>query len=364
MKKFLYCFGTRPEIIKMAPLIKESQTQNINTVTFFSGQHRTIGTQLLSSFNIEPHHFFKMPDTEGDLNLTISNIISYFNEILSFENPDCVIVQGDTSTALACSICAFNKKIKVAHVEAGLRTFNNESPFPEEVNRKLISSLSSFHFAPTQDNKENLVLENIKDNIYVVGNTVIDAVKIALESKSSNHQDVFNLIDKQKSLIVATLHRRELHPEGIVNFCETVIDIVTNHNVQVVLPLHPSPKIRDFLKASLNHIQSVNLIEPLDYFSFIKLLSKSQLIITDSGGIQEEATYLKIPTIVYREHTERIEGIKAGCLKMTTSKDQILKSVKEVILKERKTSPDILNQAFGDGESSEKIIKILKHCFN
>lgn len=366
-KKILIVFGTRPEAIKFAPLIREFKKYKIFEVRVcVTGQHREMLYQVLNFFNITPDINLNLMKKNQTLFHISSKILNNFEKILFKLKPDLVFVQGDTSTAFIAALAAFYKKIKVAHLEAGLRSYNKFSPFPEEINRILISKIADYHFAPTEKAKKNLFRENIKNNVYVVGNTVIDALFLGLdiikkegEEKYYKH---FNFIDFSKKIILVTGHRRESFGKPFENICYALKEIANDYNnLEIVYPVHLNPNVRKPVNKILKRIQNIHSIEPLEYPYLIWLMNKSYLVLTDSGGIQEEAPSLGKPVLVMRDVTERTEGIEAGTAKLVGTDKEKIKSEVCKLLDDKdkyyKISKSI--NPYGDGKSSERIVKCI-----
>jgi len=372
--KIFIVFGTRPEAIKLAPLIKEFQNypNDFELKICVTGQHRELLDQVLDFFNIKP---------DFDLNLMKSNQTLFdicveglrgLEGILENYNPDLVVVQGDTTTAFIGALAGFYKKIKIAHIEAGLRSGNKLSPYPEEINRVLISHLADFHFAPTQNAAKNLVNENIRKNIWIVGNTVIDALflglKIIEQQNEDNYRNFFSFLDFSKKIVLVTGHRRESFGKPFENICIALKQIAERYeDVEIVYPVHLNPNVRKPVYEILQDVGKVHLIEPLAYPYFIWLMKNSYLVLTDSGGIQEEAPSLGKPVLVMRDVTERLEGIKAGTAKLVgTDQQKIINEVSELLTSEKLYKKVAKrNNPYGDGTASKRIKdKILEVCNN
>jgi UDP-N-acetylglucosamine 2-epimerase (non-hydrolysing) len=369
LKKVLFVFGTRPEAIKMAPLIKELQFQpnDFEVKVCITAQHREMLDQVLSFFEIKP---------DFDLNLMTPNqtLFSFTNvalaglePILESFTPDLIFVQGDTTTAFVGALAGFYKKIPIAHIEAGLRSGNKLSPFPEEVNRILIGHMAAYHFAPTQQTAQNLMKEGITQNVHVVGNTVIDALlrglEIIKETKENIYKDFFKFLDPNKKTILVTAHRRESFGKPFEEMCMAIRGIVEqNHDVQIVYPVHLNPNIRQVTQKILDNCPDVHLIEPLSYPKLIWLMNESYFVITDSGGIQEEAPALGKPVLVMRDVTERVEGIEAGTAKLVGTNQEIILTEANKLIRnphEHELMAKAVNP-YGDGKSSRKIAQIIK----
>ena len=368
-KKILTVFGTRPEAIKMAPLVKELANQyDFESKVCVTAQHREMLDQVLEIFNVKPDYDLDIMKSNQDLYDITSNILLDMKDVLDDFKPDLVLVHGDTTTTFATTLAAFYQKIDVAHVEAGLRTGNLYSPWPEEANRKLTGVLAKYHFAPTSTAKLNLLKENIDEkNIIVTGNTVIDALFLALDKTKQNKnleqkiiQELNLKIDSQ--FILITGHRRENFGQGFINICEAIKELAIKYpKINFIYPVHLNPNVRKPVNEILSNLENVFIIEPLDYLPFVYLMSKSYLILTDSGGIQEEAPSLGKPVLVMRDTTERPEAIKAGTVKLVgTNKEKIVNEVSRLI--EDKQEYNKMSKAYnpyGDGKASKKIIEFL-----
>lgn len=373
MKKILLIFGTRPEAIKMAPLYWELKNNNtsFDVKVCVTAQHRQMLDQVLNFFEIKSDYDLNLMKKNQTLFDITSTSLKKLEEVITNYNPDLIFVQGDTTTAFVGALSSFYKKIKIAHLEAGLRSYNKYSPFPEEINRVLIGRLADYHFAPTELAKENLVKEGIKENIFVVGNTVIDALLMALKKINKNKQlknEIVNFFrlkinyTYKTKIILITGHRRESFGEGFENICNALKEIALKYqDYSLVYPVHLNPNVREPVNRILKNIKNVFLLEPLEYPYLVWLLSKCYLVLTDSGGIQEEAPSLGKPVLVMREVTERIEGIEAGTAKLVgTNKINIIESVSDLL--NNKRNYDKMAKAvnpYGDGKTSSKIRKIL-----
>jgi UDP-N-acetylglucosamine 2-epimerase (non-hydrolysing) len=371
MKTFLVVFGTRPEAIKMAPLIHEMKI-NHNVVVCVTAQHREMLDQVLELFKIIPDYDLNMMKPGQDLFDVTSNVLLKMRKVLQSENPDIVLVHGDTTTSMAASMAAFYLKIPVGHVEAGLRTYNINSPFPEEFNRQLTSRIATFHFAPTEIARQNLLDEKVPDNqIYVTGNTVIDALlSMVKKARAVNFSNIIlkrvPFLKQEKintaRIILVTGHRRENFGQGFEDICQALYDIATeNPDIYIVYPVHLNPNVREPVDRILSNIDNVYLVEPMEYLSFIKLMDLSYLILTDSGGIQEEAPSLGKPVLVMRDTTERPEALEAGTVKLVgTNKGEIIKTV-NLLLTDDKFYKQMsrAHNPYGDGNSSKIISNVL-----
>jgi len=376
IKKVLLVFGTRPEAIKMAPLVKEFQksTNDFETKVCVTAQHREMLDQVLDLFEIVPDYDLNLMKPGQDLYDITSNVLLGMKEVLSDFKPDIVLVHGDTTTTSATSLSAFYQQIKIGHVEAGLRTGDLLSPWPEEANRQITGVLANYHFAPTTTSRDNLLKENKdKKSVVVTGNTVIDALFLAID-KIKNNKDLENQIKNQilnlnyqitdgKKIILVTGHRRENHGQGFINICEALkIIALNNPDIDIVYPVHLNPNVQKPVKEILSDITNIYLIEPLQYEQFIYMMDKSFFIITDSGGVQEEAPSLGKPVLVMRDTTERPEALEAGTVKLVgTDTKLIIKEAQKLL--DDKMEYEKMSKAhnpYGDGKACEKIVKFIK----
>jgi UDP-N-acetylglucosamine 2-epimerase (non-hydrolysing) len=364
--KLLFIFGTRPEAIKMAPLILRAKADSsFDVKVCVTGQHREMLYQVLDFFDIRPDYDINAMKPDQSLFDVTADILRGLENVLATEKPDVVLIQGDTTTAFVGALVAFYMKVPVAHVEAGLRSHNKYSPFPEEINRVLVGHIADYHFAPTMRAKENLLKEGIRDAaIFVVGNTVIDALYLTLEI-IKNEEDrflrYFDYIDIRKRIILVTGHRRESFGEPFKEICVSLKEIAKRQDVEIVYPVHLNPNVRRPVFNILSGFDNIHLIEPLEYPYLIWLMSKSFLVLTDSGGIQEEAPSLGKPVLVMRDVTERTEGIEAGTAKLIgTSKEAIIRHTQKLLndKDEYQKMAKAVNP-YGDGMSSERILKIM-----
>lgn len=363
--KVMTIFGTRPEAIKMAPLIKELEKQElIESIVCVTAQHREMLDQVLDTFHIVPNYDLDIMQKNQTLVDITSQALINLDKVIKIEKPDLVLVHGDTTTTLAGTLAAFYNKVKIGHVEAGLRTYNKYSPFPEEINRLIADQLSDIHFAPTNLSKENLIKEGInKNNIFVTGNTAIDALKTTVKHNYSS-----KLIEKisDDKIILLTAHRRENIGDNMEAMFRAINRIIREFNdIQVVYPVHMNPKVREIAIKIFGEEKRVHLIEPLDVIDFHNIMNKSYLILTDSGGIQEEAPSLGKPVLVLRDTTERPEGIESGTLKLAgINEDDIYNSIRELLV--NKNIYDSMCKAsnpYGDGKASEYIVKVILNIF-
>lgn len=371
MKKNLIIFGTRPEAIKMAPLVKEflKNSDTFETKVCITAQHREMLDQVLSFFEIIPDYDLDLMKPNQNLYTLTADIITSLKPVLEEFKPDYVYVHGDTTTTMAASIAAFYSGAKVCHVEAGLRTFNKRSPFPEEINRSIAGSVSDYHFAPTNTSKQNLLNESIKESsILVTGNTVIDALqyssnKVTSESYSDDEvEGLKTLVDSSKRLVLVTGHRRENHGQGFINICNALKQIaLENPDVQIIYPVHLNPKVQKPVYELLEGIDNIQLIAPLSYPSFVWLMSQSFLIITDSGGVQEEAPSLGKPVLVMRDTTERPEAVEAGTVLLVgTNTNKIVTEANRLLNdNDSYTKMSKLHNPYGDGLACQRIIEFI-----
>ena len=374
MKKVLLVFGTRPEAIKMAPLVKAFEKEiNLDIKVCVTAQHRQMLDQVLEIFEIEPTYDLDIMKQKQDLFDVTSNVLFGMKKVLEEYKPDVVLVHGDTTTTFAASLAAFYRKIQVGHIEAGLRTYNIHSPWPEEVNRQITGVLANWHFAPTEEAKVNLLQEHKPEkNIIVTGNTVIDALFLVLDKIEKDERLKSSIIEtieaqyklqKNRKIILVTGHRRENFGEGFIYICEALKEIaLKNPDIDIVYPVHLNPNVQKPVKEMLSSIENIYLMEPLQYESFVYLMNKAYIIITDSGGIQEEAPSLGKPVLVMRDTTERPEGVEAGTVKLVgTNKETIVNEVQALIddcNKYRKMSK--AHNPYGDGKASKRIVEFIK----
>lgn len=369
MKKNLIIFGTRPEAIKMAPLVKEFlKNKNFDTKVCVTAQHREMLDQVLDFFEIIPNYDLDLMKPNQNLFSLTADIITKLKPILEEFKPDFVFVHGDTTTTMAASLASFYAKAKVCHIEAGLRTYNKQSPFPEEVNRSVTGQIADFHFAPTQVSKNNLIKENInKKTILVTGNTVIDALMQSVAKINTiNNSEIENLkneLNFSKRIILVTGHRRENHGKGFINICNALKQIANKFNdVQIIYPVHLNPNVQKPVYEILGSEQNIKLIAPLAYPAFVWLMNKSTLIITDSGGVQEEAPSLGKPVLVMRETTERPEAVETGTVILVgTNKQKIVDEVTSLLSNaDRYAKMSKLHNPYGDGKASKRIVKFIE----
>ncbi|MFN5415985.1 MAG: non-hydrolyzing UDP-N-acetylglucosamine 2-epimerase [Flavobacteriia bacterium] len=369
--KVLVVFGTRPEAIKMAPVIKELKNDSFfDTKVCVTAQHREMLDQVLEFFNINADYDLNLMRPQQNLFNLTALIINELKPVLEDFNPNYVLVHGDTTTTMASSIAAFYNGSKVCHVEAGLRTFNKKSPFPEEMNRVITGHIADYHFAPTETSFKNLVDEKInKDTILITGNTVIDALIQSVEKVNSidfsspEIDKLKKIIKKEKNIILVTGHRRENHGMGFINICKALKQISEEaENVQIIYPVHLNPNVQKPVYDLLSDNPNINLVDPLPYEAFVWLMDKSKLIITDSGGVQEEAPSIGKPVLVMRDTTERPEAVEAGTVILVgTHTEKIVKEALALLQNESKYKEmSLLHNPYGNGDASAKILNFLK----
>lgn len=367
MKKALIIFGTRPEAIKMAPLVKALQKeQHIEAKVCVTAQHRQMLDQVLDFFEIKPDYDLDLMKPNQNLYTLTADIITDLKPVLEDFQPEYVFVHGDTTTTMAASIAGFYSGAKVCHIEAGLRTNDKYAPFPEEINRQVTGRVADFHFAPTQTSKENLLRENISEkNIVVTGNTVIDALMESShrveQIEDAEIEQLKQIVDKNKKLILVTGHRRENHGEGFINICKALRSIAEDEGVQIIYPVHLNPNVQKPVYEILSGIDNIHLIAPLSYPAFVWLMKYSYLIITDSGGVQEEAPSLGKPVLVMRETTERPEAVEAGTVILVgTNQEKIVSECRELLNNaERYKKMSALHNPYGDGKACERVVKFI-----
>ena len=362
--KVFSVFGTRPEAIKMAPLVKALEAdERFESKVIVTGQHREMLDQVLNIFEIQPDYDINIMSTNQTLTDITTKILISLQPILKTEQPDLLLVHGDTTTTFAAALAAFYQQIKIGHVEAGLRTWDKGNPFPEEANRQMTDSLADLYFAPTKKSQENLLKENHSEkSIYITGNTAVDAMKYTISDDYVS--EVFNLTDHKN--IVLTMHRRENLGEPMKAVFRGIRRIAQEYpQYTIVFPMHKNPKVRELAKEALETLPNVQLIEPLDVVDFHNLMARSYLILSDSGGVQEEAPSLGVPVLVLRKTTERPEGIEAGTLRLIgTDEETVYQEVKELLT--NKIAYEKMAQAqnpYGDGQASERILGAILDYF-
>ncbi|GAB3036263.1 non-hydrolyzing UDP-N-acetylglucosamine 2-epimerase [Bowmanella dokdonensis] len=369
MKRVMLVFGTRPEAIKMAPLALQLKSmQGIECQVCVTAQHREMLDQVLSLFNLSPDYDLDLMQPGQDLYDITSKALLGLRDVFAQARPDLVLVHGDTTTTFTASLAAFYQKIPVGHVEAGLRTGNLLSPWPEEANRKLTGSLTRYHFAPTDTARDNLLKENVSpDNIYVTGNTVIDALLSVVDRVQTDQAlnrsmaERFNFLDPNKKLILVTGHRRESFGGGFEQICQALKALAQRGDVQVLYPVHLNPNVQEPVNRILNQQADVFLIDPQDYLPFVYLMNRAHLILTDSGGVQEEAPSLGKPVLVMRDTTERPEAVAAGTVRLVgTDKEVILANANQLLDDEAAFEEmAFAHNPYGDGKACERIAKVI-----
>ena len=365
--KVMTIFGTRPEAIKMAPIILELEKQAaiFESVVVVTAQHRQMLDQVLNIFNIKPDYDLDIMKDKQSLAYITSNVLTGLEEIIKKENPDIILVHGDTTTTFAASLAAFYNQIKIGHVEAGLRTWDKFSPYPEEMNRQVTDVLADLYFAPTIESKANLLKENHPENhIFITGNTAIDALKETVQE--NYHHELLDKLGENNKLVLLTMHRRENLGEPMKRVFKAVREIVESHeDVEVAFPVHLNPLVQEIAKNILGGHERIHLIKPLDVIDFHNIAARSYLIMSDSGGVQEEAPSLGVPVLVLRDTTERPEGVAAGTLKLVgTQTEDILVSMNELLenKEKHKEMSEALNP-YGDGKASKRILDAIAYEF-
>lgn len=362
--KILSIFGTRPEAIKMAPVVRELEnTEGIESYVCVTAQHREMLDQVLTLFKIKPDMDLNLMRPNQTLAELTAAVFTNLDPVLEDIQPDWVLVQGDTTTVMAAALNAYYRRIRVGHVEAGLRTHNKWQPFPEEVNRRVASVTADLHFAPTKWSRKNLLKEGVpEETIHVTGNPVIDALYyVAEEDVPSTVADLISRIDSRR-LVLVTAHRRENFGQPLKNICAALKSLAARGDVEIVYPVHLNPNVQEPVHRLLGNIRNITLLPPLEYLPLVHLMKKAALILTDSGGIQEEAPAFGVPVLVLRDVTERPEGIQAGTLKLVGTKRQRIINESKYLLNDPKAHAAMANAVnpFGDGQAAKKIVEILK----
>lgn len=368
-KRIMFVFGTRPEAIKMAPVIMavEQYPEIFEPVIVVTGQHRQMLDQVLRIFSLDPDYDLGIMEENQTITNIVTKSLSGLEEIILREKPELLLVQGDTSTAFAAALSAFYYRIPLGHVEAGLRTFDKWRPYPEEINRKLISDLADLHFTPTKISYKNLIAENIpKDKIFLTGNTVIDALLNVAKRNFSLDKAGIKLSKNRKTILV-TAHRRESFGQPLRNICAAIKKLADKYRgeIEFIIPVHRNPLVGNVFNELLAGVDNVELIEPLDYEAFVHLMKASYLILTDSGGVQEEAPSLGKPVLVMREKTERPEAVEAGTVKLVGMDEQVVFDTADHLLSDRSAYEAMSRSVnpYGDGRASERIVGALLHYF-
>lgn len=366
--KVMTVFGTRPEAIKMAPVVNalKKRSDEFDTVTVVSAQHRQMLDQVLDIFNIIPDYDLDIMQQRQTLSGITARVITKLDDVINETKPDVILVHGDTTTTFAASISAFYHQVAIGHVEAGLRTWQKYSPYPEEMNRQLTDVLSDIYFAPTAQSKANLLKDNHSaENVFITGNTAIDALKQTIDRDYSNN--VLNNIDKKNRIILVTMHRRENQGEPMKRVFKVMREVVdTYSDVEVIYPVHLNPAVQEAAEAILGSDSRIHLIDPLDVVDFHNLAARSYLIMTDSGGVQEEAPSLGKPVLVLRDTTERPEGVDAGTLRLVGTIPEMVKSAMIELLDNREIYNKMAHSKnpYGDGRAAERILDAIAYYFS
>ena len=365
--KVMTVFGTRPEAIKMAPLVlKLKKDDRFEEITVVSAQHREMLDQVLDIFKIKPDYDFNIMHKNQTLEDITSKVMLDMAKVIKKEQPDIVLVHGDTTTSFAAGLATFYEQTKLGHVEAGLRTWNKYSPFPEEMNRQMTDDLTDLYFAPTKLSKQNLIKENHSaDNIYVTGNTAIDALEQTV--KEDYHHDVLDEINPDSKIVLVTMHRRENQGEPMRRVFKVIKQVVDSHkDVEIIYPVHLSPRVQKVAKEVLSDDPQIHLIKPLDVVDFHNLAKKSYFIMTDSGGVQEEAPSLGKPVLVLRDTTERPEGVAAGTLKLVGTEVDKVRAEMIRLLEDEKAYTEMANakNPYGDGKAADRIMDAIAYYFD
>jgi UDP-N-acetylglucosamine 2-epimerase (non-hydrolysing) len=371
LKKVLVVFGTRPEAIKMCSLVRRLQSsEKLEVEVCVTAQHRQMLDQVLTLFEIVPEYDLDLMSPNQSLTKITTRVLTGLEKVFEQSKPDIVLVHGDTTTTMATTIACYYQRIQVGHVEAGLRTHDIYSPWPEEGNRKLVSTISKYNFAPTDKSKQNLLLEGVSEStISVTGNTVIDSLLDTVEKIDANRklqaeiETHFKMIDFSKKIILVTGHRRENFGDGFERICAALSKLSERDDIEIVYPVHLNPHVREPVNRLLGSIANIKLIEPLDYLPFVYLMKKSCIILTDSGGIQEEAPSLGKPVLVMRDTTERPEALEAGTVKLVGTDVELITSSVESLLDDKDLYETMSksHNPYGDGQACQRIIKVLEN---
>lgn len=364
MLKVMSAFGTRPEAIKMCPLILElEKNPEIESIVCLTGQHREMLDQVIDIFKIQVKYDLNIMRPKQTLTTITTSVLEKMENVLKEEKPDIVLVHGDTSTSFVVALAAFYQQIPVGHVEAGLRTYDKYSPFPEEMNRNLTGRIAELHFAPTENNKKNLEKENIKDNIFVTGNTVIDAFKTTVKENYKYKEETLNSIDfNHKRVVLMTAHRRENLGKPLEDICSAVKTLAQNYSdLEFIYPVHLNPLVQDTAKKILGGVANVHLINPIDVEDMHNVMSRSFLVMTDSGGLQEEAPSCGVPVLVLRTETERPEAVEAGTVKVVGVKEEDIIKEAELLINNKAEYEKMAHaiNPYGDGHASERIVEYI-----
>lgn len=367
-RKVMSIFGTRPEAVKMAPVVKAIENQpELESVVVVTAQHREMLDQVLEVFAIHPDYDLNIMQAGQTLTQITTRALNGLEEVMLREKPDIVLVHGDTTTSFVAGLAAFYQQITVGHVEAGLRTFNKYEPFPEEMNRCLTGRLADLHFSPTENSKRNLLAENVDEkSIYVTGNTVIDALQTTIDDNYRFEYDLLNQLDFSKKIITMTAHRRENLGEPLKDICRAIKTIVENNpEVEIVYAVHLNPKVQETAKSILGDLKQVHLIPPLALQDMHNLMNRSYLVLTDSGGLQEEVPSMGKPVLVLRNVTERPEGVEAGTLKLVGTDYEVIVKETQALLHQPEAYAKMANAVnpYGDGKASQRIAEHIVEYF-
>lgn len=368
--KVITVFGTRPEAIKMAPLVKELEKRDeIHSIVAVTAQHRQMLDQVLEIFDIKPDYDLNIMKNRQTLVDITANVLTGLYEVIKTEKPDIVLVHGDTTTTFAGALAAFYNQVTVGHIEAGLRTYDIYSPFPEEMNRKLTGQIAGLHFSPTIQNKLNLLEEGVKEeNIFITGNTVIDALKTTVKNDYIFNDETLRNLDFSKKVIVVTAHRRENLGEPLQNICNALkrLAVEFKDDVQIVYPVHLNPAVREVAFGTLDGLDNVHLIEPVDVCELHNLMDRSYMVMTDSGGLQEEAPSLGKPVLVLRHETERPEAVKAGTVKLAGVIEEDIYNMAKTLLTDKEAYEKMAKSVnpYGDGLASKRSVDAIIYHFN
>jgi UDP-N-acetylglucosamine 2-epimerase (non-hydrolysing) len=362
MKKVLCVFGTRPEAVKMCPVINELKNHNsIKTVLCLTGQHKEMLLQVMNIFGINGDYYLDVMRQNQTLTTITVDVLERFEKVLIDESPDIVLVHGDTTSSFAAAIAAFYQKIPVGHIEAGLRTYNKYSPYPEEMNRSLTSRIAELHFAPTKNNEQNLIKEGVTTGIFITGNTVIDALKTTIKENYHFKTDELNTINFSATrVILVTAHRRENLGKPLENICRAIYNLSNDYqDITIIFPVHLNPVVQKTVRGFLENKRNIHLIDPVDVEEMHNILSRSYLVMTDSGGLQEEAPSCGVPVLVLRKETERPEAVSAGTLKVTGVEEDDIYQAAKLLLDEKEEYAKMAHAVnpYGDGQASKRIVE-------
>jgi UDP-N-acetylglucosamine 2-epimerase (non-hydrolysing) len=362
MKKVLCVFGTRPEAIKMCPVIMELKKHEvIKTIVCLTGQHKEMLLQVMDIFGIDDYYYLDVMRQNQTLTTITVNVLERLEKVLIDESPDVVLVHGDTTSSFTAALAAFYQQIPVAHIEAGLRTYNKYSPYPEELNRTLTSRIAELHFAPTRSNEQNLIKEGITTGIFITGNTVIDALKTTIRDNYRFRTEELNKIDfSNNKIILVTAHRRENIGKPLENICNAISNLANDYqDVTIIIPVHLNPAVQKTVRSLLQNKRRVHLIDPIDVEEMHNILSRSYLVMTDSGGLQEEAPSCGVPVLVLRKETERPEAVEAGTVKVVGIEEKNIYQAAKLLLDDKREYEKMARAVnpYGDGQASKRIVE-------